>query len=398
MIGKRLRACGLSLFLVGCVPSSLHVRTPVLPPPPAPAALPPATVSATEVEVQTGPFDPWTPLAAGRHLTDCDYAPGIERWTRRLAASPERFAAELERVVPWVDWVWQEASSRGLPAEAALLPLVESYYRPVIGGHGAPGGWWQLMPGTARVLGLKVTGSVDERMDPAKATAAALGMLVQLGERYEGNWMLALIAYNVGPLHVDRWLKRGKLSAAEVRQVEQLPVPGVTREHLHRLIAFGCLIAHPQRYGLELPLLDHADRLQRVTLTQGVPVPALPAALGERGSEWKAQHPQLMRRVRTEPGEVLLAPADLSRRLRALGSLEHYARVAPSAPDPSRSRGARPPRIAKADQPAAHTVQSGDSLWLIARRYDLRVADLLALNPSLHRRSVLRLKQRIRLR
>jgi membrane-bound lytic murein transglycosylase D len=391
-------AAGVLALLSACGGTVRHIATPELPVVQAPKPLPPHPVSdGNALAIPDGSADVWNSVVAGRSFTDCDYAPGIDSWARRVAGSPARFNAELGRVAPWVDWVWREAQALGLPAEAALLPLVESGYRPVIGGFGAPGGWWQIMPGTAKVLGLRVERGRDDRMDPLAATLAALGMLRQLGDRYESNWLLAMVAYNVGPLNVDRWIKRSGIPIADLQRVEQLPAPKVTINHLHRMMAFGCLLAQPQRYGLELPSLAQRDRLDRVHLKQSIPTAAVPAALGERGTEWRAQHPQLMKLRTLQAGRALLAPADLHSRLRALGSLAPFDR-APIVTKSSTEPAAKPGKRAAASAPEFHSVQSRDSLWLIARRYDLRVRDLLALNPKLNRRSVLRLKQKIRLR
>lgn len=389
---------GCLALLAGCTAHMMQVATP---PPlplqtPAPAPLPPHPVSdGHAARISDDSLDMWSTIVAGRAFTDCEI-PGIQTWTRRLAGSPQRFNAELARVSPWVDWVWREAQALGLPAEAALLPLVESGYRPVIGGHGAPGGWWQIMPGTAKVLGLRLDRSHDERMDPLASTLAALGMLRQLGNRYEDNWLLAMVAYNTGPLNVDRWVSKSGLPLDQITQVEQLPTATVTRNHMHRMMAFGCLLAQPERHGVELPDLPARDRLTRVQLRQSIPTAAVPAALGERGGEWQAQHPQLMRLRTLEAGRAVLAPDDLHLRLRALGSLTPFERAQPVlASTTTRTPGTR---SVAADAPQFHVVKSGDSLWLIARKHQLRVQDLLSLNPSLHRRSVLRLKQKIRLR
>lgn len=391
------------LLTVGCA-----VREPILItalPLPEPASVlepPPHPISdGAAAPLDDAPAGLWTSLAAGRVLTQCDYAPGIAKWTRLLAGYPDRFGADMHRLAPWIDWVWREGQALGLPAEAALLPLVESGYRPVIGGFGAPGGWWQLMPATARTLGLRVDQRIDQRMDPLPASLAALGMLRQLGERFEGNWTLALIAYNVGPLHVDRWLTRAKLSVHEVEKVEDLPVPAVTKQHIHRLMAFGCIIADPAKYGVNLVELSHRDQLSRVMLKQDVPPAAIPAAIGgERGDEWRRQNPQSLRRQRLEAGAALLAPADLLSRIESLGDLDRYARVVTATS--SKSAQERKPTAVPGGRrlavPAIHRVGRGDSLWLIARRYDLRVRELLALNPGLTRTSVLQLGQRIKLR
>lgn len=67
-----------------------------------------------------------------------------------------------------------------LPEELKYLPIVESTLKPRINSHAGAVGLWQFVPGTARHYGLRINGSVDERMDPYKATEAAVRLLANL--------------------------------------------------------------------------------------------------------------------------------------------------------------------------------------------------------------------------
>jgi membrane-bound lytic murein transglycosylase D len=95
----------------------------------------------------------------------------------------------------------------GMPTGLALLPVVESSFRVNARGRGNSVGLWQLQAPTARRFGLLVTKRHDERLDPDRATQAAVAYLAILHDRYE-DWPLALAAYNAGEGRVDRALKR----------------------------------------------------------------------------------------------------------------------------------------------------------------------------------------------
>jgi len=95
----------------------------------------------------------------------------------------------------------------GLPTGLALLPVVESSFRVNARGRGGSVGLWQLQAPTARRFGLLVNKRHDERLDPDRATQAAVAYLAMLHDRYE-DWPLALAAYNAGEGRVDRALKR----------------------------------------------------------------------------------------------------------------------------------------------------------------------------------------------
>ncbi len=84
-----------------------------------------------------------------------------------------------------------------LPEWLALIPEVESGYDPKAVSPKGAAGLWQLMPDTARALGLRVDGEVDERLDPIKSTEAAVRYLKYLRRRFK-SWLAVLIAYNWG--------------------------------------------------------------------------------------------------------------------------------------------------------------------------------------------------------
>lgn len=333
----------------------------------------------------------WEALARDRAMPDCKPEP-VRKWMQLLGGSETRFLAEMERVQPYLGYVKARADALGLPAEAALLPLIESSYRQY-NGRG-PKGWWQLIDSTGRQYGLTVNRQDDERLDPVRSTNAALRMLAQLQQRYEGNFRLALIAYNRGPLNVDRVLARKRINPADVRSMDGLESPKVTLEHIARLKAFGCLIEEGVAGKRKLPA-DTPFRAHR--LDTPVPVSAVLRVLGERGEEWQRQHPRLAARGVIAPGQPFLAPRDFREQLAALGTLSDYPVVAKPELVRAAEDVAAAPAKAFSVPAKIHVVQRGDNLWTLARRYDTRVVKILEANPGLHRKSVLKLGQKVRI-
>ncbi|WP_313191337.1 lytic transglycosylase domain-containing protein [Sphingobacterium sp.] len=99
--------------------------------------------------------------------------------------------------------------SYGVPEDFKYIAVVESSLNPKTTSHKGAGGYWQFMPATARLYGLKVNGSVDERLDLIKSTHAAAKYLKSLHKEF-GDWTLAAAAYNVGGGSLRASLRRQK--------------------------------------------------------------------------------------------------------------------------------------------------------------------------------------------
>mgnify|MGYP003576079324 CR=1 FL=1 len=123
-------------------------------------------------------------------------------------------------------------SQFGLPVELKYLAVIESKLRLGATSRAGAAGLWQLMPSTARALGLKVAGKVDERRHFYKSTVAAAKYLKSLYNTY-GDWLLVLAAYNAGPGNVNKAILK---SGSRNFWVLQNFLPGETRAHVKRYI------------------------------------------------------------------------------------------------------------------------------------------------------------------
>lgn len=136
-------------------------------------------------------------------------------------------------------------ASYGIPEDFKYIPLVESGLNPKITSHKGAGGYWQFMPATARMYGLKVTDTVDERKDFIKSTHAAARYLESLYEEF-GDWTLVAAAYNVGG---------GSLKASMRRQKEDnyynLKLNSETGAYVYKLISMKEVIEKPSKYGYD---------------------------------------------------------------------------------------------------------------------------------------------------
>ena len=104
--------------------------------------------------------------------------------------------------------IFEDALARHrLPQALKYLPIVESALQPQARSRSGAVGLWQFMPATGRMMGLKQNAYIDDRRDPYKATEAACLYLKSLYRRF-GDWELVLAAFNAGPGHVSRAIRR----------------------------------------------------------------------------------------------------------------------------------------------------------------------------------------------
>lgn len=162
----------------------------------------------------------------------------------------------LQQAQPLIRLIGQEVDKRRLPALLILLPVIESGYRlDVVSPKGAAG-VWQLMPATATRYGVPQTTSYDGRLSLPIATHAALTYLSDLSKQFNGDWLLALAAYNCGENRV-----KGALQDAQQASYWQLPLPDETKRYVPRLLALAELIQSAERHGLNLPAWQEGDEL-----------------------------------------------------------------------------------------------------------------------------------------
>lgn len=124
-------------------------------------------------------------------------------------------------------------SKYGLPVELKYLAVVESELNTKAVSRVGAVGPWQLMPATARVLGLKITRKSDERKNFKKSTKAAAIYLRDLYTIY-GDWLLVLAAYNCGPKPVNNAIRR---SGSRNFWKLQYHLPAESRDHVKKYIA-----------------------------------------------------------------------------------------------------------------------------------------------------------------
>jgi len=203
----------------------------------------------------------WADMRASFQLYGSQQArPEVEREIAALQTRKEDFYQILAASTPYISYVFEETQKRGLPAELALLPLVESEGNPNAHSKIGASGLWQFMPRTASELGIKTNSAYDGRKDVIATTKAALVFLTDLHRTFAHDWLLAMAAYNSGPGKLQKVIKHQKKRYAKTNFWD-LPLPLETKKYIPRVLAIAAIMSDPARYGFKLPVPDMRTRL-----------------------------------------------------------------------------------------------------------------------------------------
>ncbi len=234
---------------------------------------------------------------------------GVRKAEKMYARQPEYVQRMAERGGRYLFHIVEEVQKRGLPTELALLPFVESAFNPEAMSHASASGMWQFMPATGKVFNLKQNVFRDDRRDVLASTKAALDYLQKLHGMF-GDWHLALAAYNWGEGSVRRAILRNKARGLPT-DYQSLPMPNETRFYLPKLQAIKNIVANPQAFGLNLPLLENHPYFLMVSIDRDIDVELASRLAGMPVADFKALNPQLNRPVILAAGTPqLLMPYD----------------------------------------------------------------------------------------
>lgn len=187
----------------------------------------------------------------------------VQAEIRKLLADKKSFNEILQAATPYIYFIYQQTQAYGLPAELALIPFIESEFNPNDHSNKGALGLWQLMPDTARGLGVRVRGGYDGRKNIIASTDAALTYFRDLGTLFNGNWYLAIAAYNSG---------EGRVLSAKKRigstDFFKMPLPRETQLYVPKLLAVAEIVENPEKYGVTLPQVSNEPYFTKVEMTK----------------------------------------------------------------------------------------------------------------------------------
>ncbi|MGA2343244.1 MAG: LysM peptidoglycan-binding domain-containing protein [Steroidobacteraceae bacterium] len=182
--------------------------------------------------------------------------PAIDQQLAWFQHNPDYLERVFQRAQRYLYHVVTEVEARGMPLEFALLPVVESAYEPFAYSVSQASGLWQFIPGTGSRFGLKQDWWYDGRRDVIESTRAALDYLQALHDQFDGDWLLAIAAYNVGEMAVQRAIDYNR-ALGRPTDFWHLNLPAETRAYVPKLLAMKRLMAEPERYGLDFAAIPN---------------------------------------------------------------------------------------------------------------------------------------------
>lgn len=187
----------------------------------------------------------------------------------KILKSVKSFEANVLRSEPYIYYIVNQLHQRNMPIELALIPLIESAYNPLATSYAKAAGLWQIVPITAKEYGLTQNSWYDPRRDLMQSTDAAINLLQYLNQRFEGDWLLTLAAYNAGEGRVRNainWNKSKNLPT----NFWALNLSKETMQYVPKLLAIVDIIRHNARYSVSLPTCIYANSLVRVELSKQI--------------------------------------------------------------------------------------------------------------------------------
>jgi len=169
---------------------------------------------------------------------------------------PRYISRVVDRGSRYLHYILEQAEARDLPTELALLPVVESAFDPFAYSFGRAAGLWQFIPSTGKYFGLTQSWWHDDRRDVIEATDAAFTYLERLAKRFDGDYTLALAAYNAGGGTVSSAMRRNR-NAGKPQDFWSLSLPRETSHYVPKLIALAKIFDNPEAYDIKLPPLKN---------------------------------------------------------------------------------------------------------------------------------------------
>ncbi|OCG21293.1 MULTISPECIES: transglycosylase SLT domain-containing protein [unclassified Gilliamella] len=313
----------------------------------------------------------------------------------RLLRNPQGFEATALRSEPYVYYIINQLYKNNLPVELALIPLIESAYDPLATSPAQAAGLWQFVPVTAREYGLLHNSSFDARRDLIASTNSAISLLQNLNNRFNGDWLLTLAAYNAGEGRIRRAIEKNQAKGLPVNYWS-LDLPTETMHYVPKILAIIDIVKNNKRYGIKLPDCNYENSLVRIDMSKNISLAKIANYTGISLNELTSYNAGYVKQTVSGPFHLLIPYAHaetLFKKLQAenlvANEITELLQDIPHGNMPfefNSSDSIQYNRITNKDDRArnvrkiAYLVKAGDSLYSIAKNYRVKITDILEWN------------------
>jgi membrane-bound lytic murein transglycosylase D len=270
------------------------------------------------------------------------------------------FIASYRRSGKYRPMILNMLKREGLPQEFSWLPFIESGFRVRALSKARALGLWQFIPSTGHKFGLSRNRYIDERMNPEKSTLAAINYLKELHSHF-GDWSTALAAYNCGENRVLNQIRKQKINYLDNFWDLYGHLPRETARYVPKFFAVLHIVKNLEKYGLDKISIDSPIKYEFLTVTKKNQIEEIAQLTGINRKVLEELNPELRRNIVPGGKYRLKIPAGTMQSL--LADVDQILRLNPTLVDFLK-----------------HRVQSGETLSLIARRYQTSVANIMLAN------------------
>ncbi len=320
----------------------------------------PAELSATTTPAAAVPHDLWDRLRAGFSLEYSNPGdPIIRNFESWYSNHPKYFERLADRAYWYLPYVLEQVEKRGMPVEIALLPAIESAFRPDAVSRSNAVGMWQFIAATGSRFGLRKDWWMDERRDLVQSTRAALDYLDFLSSEFDQDWELALAAYNAGEGKIRKEVRKNR-AANKPTQYTALDLRRETREYVPKLFAIRNIIDNPEKFNIHLKSIPDRHTLEIVDARTQTDLAVAASLIPVSSDQLRSLNRGYKRGVTPPSGpHNIVVPAQYAAQL--VSSLDNLSVQ-------QRLRWAR------------HEVRKGEYLGRIARKFGVSVDSIMQAN------------------
>ncbi|MCP4023926.1 MAG: LysM peptidoglycan-binding domain-containing protein [Desulfobacteraceae bacterium] len=353
----------------------------------------------------------------------------VQKEIKRLTGPEKRFFTEsIKRSGLYRPYIVSELKKAGLPEELSWLPLIESGYKTRALSKARALGLWQFIPSTGYKFGLNRNYYIDERLDPEKATKAAIAYLKELHNLF-GDWTTALASYNCGEARVLKIIRRQKINYLDNFWDLYQNLPRETRRYVPRFLATLHIVNNLEKYNIDTTHTLSPIEYKTYAINKQVRLKDIAIEIGEKTNVLKQLNPELRYallppktynlKIPADKADVFVAKLDKIKSsysqpqtyvyhrvrrgetlsgiatkyktsIRSISSANHIYKshqliAGKVIKIPSKGHVTKRPAIRtktqiKPGQKITYKVKRGDNLWIIARKFSTTTKHIVSVN------------------